>query len=117
MNKKASANSFGAKVYCKFEQTDNNHRSKITSFHNKYSAGNTKAIGCFRIHFLLVDNTWSTRYNMPQNDRYSNSSSQWTLLSLYLIVENYGMKLIYDEIESALAVMAFSNIAITHSVY
>ena len=27
-------------------------------------------------HSLLKDNTWSTRYNIPKNDRYSDSSTE-----------------------------------------
>ena len=65
---------------------------------------------------LLEDNTWSTRYNVPKNDRYSDSSTQWTKLSLNFTVENYGIKLIYDQIDTPHADMCFSNISITHSV-
>ena len=36
----------------------------------------------FRIQFLLEDNTWSTRYKIPKNDRYSDTSTEWTLLNL-----------------------------------
>ena len=32
----------------------------------------------FGIQLLLEDNTWSTRYNIPKNDRYSDSSTDWT---------------------------------------
>ena len=41
----------------------------------------------FRIQLLLEDNTWSTRYNIPKNDRYSNSSTEWTLLILNFTVK------------------------------
>ena len=66
---------------------------------------------------LLEDNTWSIRYNIPKNDRYSGTSSEWTLVSLNYTEENYGTKLIYDQIDTAHANMCFSNITITHSVY
>ena len=74
-------------------------------------------MGRFRLQSLLEDNTWSTRYNIPKIDRYSDSSAHWTKLSLNFTVQKYGNKLIYDEIDTAHADMCFSNITITHSVY
>ena len=71
----------------------------------------------FRIQLLLEDNTWSTRYNKPKNDQYSDNPTDWTLVSLNLAVENYGIKLIYVEIDTPHADMCFSNITIAHSVY
>ena len=38
-------------------------------------------MGRFRIQLLLEDNAWSTRYNIPKNDRYSDTSLDWTLFS------------------------------------
>ena len=74
-------------------------------------------MGRFRIQLLLEDNTWSTRYNVPKNDRYSDSSTRWTKLSLNFTIEIYGIKLIYDEIDTRHADNCFSNIMITRSVY
>ena len=74
-------------------------------------------MGRFGIQLLLEDNTWSTRYNMPKNDRYSDSSTDWTLASLNFTIENYGIKMIYDEIDSPHANMCFGNITISHSVF
>ena len=74
-------------------------------------------MGRFRTQLLLEDNTWSTRYNIPKNDRYSHNSTEWTLVNLNFTVENYGIKLIYGEIDTAHADTCFSNIKITHSVY
>ena len=70
-----------------------------------------------RIQLLLEDNTWSTRYNILKNDRYSDSSTQWTKLSSNFIEEKKGIRLIYDEIDTAHADMCFSNVTTTHSVY
>ena len=70
----------------------------------------------FRTQLLLEKNTWSTRYNIRKNDRYSDSSTQWTKLSLNFTEENYGIKLIFDEIDNAHSDMCSSNISITHSV-
>ena len=50
-----------------------------------------KINGCFRIQLLLGDwGTWSTRYNIPKTVQYSDSSFQWTLVSLDFAVEIYG---------------------------
>ena len=74
-------------------------------------------MGRFRIQLLLQENIWSTRYTIPKNTQYSNTSTDWTLLNLDFTEENYGIKLIYDQIDTAHADMCFSNITITHSVY
>ena len=74
-------------------------------------------MGRFRIQILLEDNTWSSRYNIPKSDRYSGSSTDWTLVNLNFTVENFGGRLIFDQIDTAHADMCFSNITITHSVY
>ena len=74
-------------------------------------------MGRSRIHILLEDNTWSTRYNIPKNDRFSNNSTEWTLVCSNFTVENYGIKFIYDQIDTPHAVMCFSDITKTHSVY
>ena len=66
---------------------------------------------------MLDDNTWSTQYNMPKNDRYSDSSTDWTLLNLGFTVEIYGKKLISDQIDTTLADMCFKKITLKHSVY
>ena len=73
-------------------------------------------MGRFRIHLSLEDNTWSTQNIIPKNSQYSTTSTEWTLLNLDFTVENYGIKLIYDQIDTAHADMCFSNITITHSV-
>ena len=76
-----------------------------------------KTMGRFKIHLILVAKTWSTRFNIPKNDRYSDSSTQWTKLSVNFTEENYGIKLIYDQIDTPHADICFSNITKTHSVY
>ena len=70
----------------------------------------------FRIQLLLIDNTWSSRYNIPKNDRCSDNSTDWTLVSLNFTGEIYGIKLVYDEIDTAHAHMCFSNVTITLTV-
>ena len=74
-------------------------------------------MGRFRIQFLLEDNTWSTQYTIAKNTQYSFTSTEWTLLKKDFTVEKYGIKIIYDRIDTTHADMCFSNITITHSVY
>ena len=74
-------------------------------------------MGRFRIQLLLSDNTWSSRYNLSKNDLSSDTSTDWTLVNSNFTVEYYGIKLLYDEIDSAHADMCFNNITVTHSVY
>ena len=113
------SNNHGNNVFVSFERTDIIQISYITFYYNRYSIltnDSLKSMGRFRFQFLLENNTWRTRYNIPENDRYSDSSTQWTKLSLNFTEENYGIKLIFDEIDSAHSDMCFSSFSITHSV-
>ena len=115
-----SSNNHGNIVYVRFERTDIIQITNITFYFNRFSIltnGSLKSTGRFRIQLLLEDKTWSTRYNIAKNDRYSDSSTDWTLVSLNFTEEMYGIKLIYDQIDTAHADICFSNITITHSVY
>ena len=115
-----SGDNHGDNTFVSFERTDIIQITNITFYYNRFSIltnNNLKAMGRFRIQLLLEDNTWSTRYNIPKNDRYSDNSTDWTLVSLNFTIANYGIRIIYDEIESPHADMCFSNITITHSVF
>ena len=74
-------------------------------------------MGRFEFQLLLEDNTWSTRYNIRENDGYSNSSTDWTKLSLKFTVEKYGIKIFYDQIDTPHTDMGFSDITNTHSKF
>ena len=115
-----SSNNHGNNVFVSFERTDIIQISNITFYYNRFSIlinDSLKSIGRYRIQILLEDNTWSTRYNIPKNDRYSDSSTQWTHVSLNFTQEKYGIKLIYDQIDTPHADMCSSDITITYSVY
>ena len=114
-----TSNNHGNNVYVSFERTDNIQITNITFYYNRYSISdiNLRAMGILRIELLIEKNTWATQYTINKNDRYSNNSTDWTLLNLNFAVENYGIKLTYDQIDTAHADMCFSNITITHSVY
>ena len=116
-----SSNNHGhERVFVSWERTDIIQISNITFYYNRFSilfTDSKKSMGRFRIELLLEDNTWSTRYNIPKNDRYNDSTTQWTLVKLNFTIENYGIRLVYDQIDTPHADMCFSNITITHSVY
>ena len=115
-----SSGGHGINGFVTFERTDIIQITNITFYYNRFSIltnNSLKSMGRFRIQFLLEDKTWSTRYNITKIDRYSDTSTEWTLVSLNFTVENYGIKLIYDQIDTPHADMCFSNITITHSVY
>ena len=114
-----SSNNHGNNVFVSWERTDIIQISNITFYYNRFSilTNDFKKSMCrLRIQLLLENNTLSTRYNIPKNDRYSDSSTQWTKLGLNFTEENYGNKLIFDEIDSAHSDMCFSNISLTHSI-
>ena len=74
-------------------------------------------MGGFRIQIIVAKNTWRTRFNIPKNDRYNDTSTERTLVKLNFTVENYGIKLIYDQIDTTHADMCFGNFTITPSVH
>ena len=120
MYRETSSSNQGNNVFCSFERTDVIQITNITFYYNRFSIltnNNLKAMGRFRIQLLLEDNTWSTQYTLPKNDQYRDTSTDWTLVNLNFTVENYGIGLIYEQIDTAHADMCFSNITITHSVY
>ena len=115
----SGVNNSSENVLCSIRRIDIIQVTNNTFYYNSYSISdsNYRSMGRFRIQLLLGDNTWSTRYIIPKNDQYSDTSTDWTLVSLNFTVENYGIKLIYYEIDTAHADMWFSNFTITHSLY
>ena len=115
-----SSNNNGDNVYVSWEITDIIQITNKTFYYNRFSILTDdfkKSMGRFRIQLLLEDNTWSTRFNIPKNGRFNNTSTVWTLVNLNFTIENCGIKLIYDQIDTAHADMCFSNNTITHSIY
>ena len=115
-----SSSNHGNNVIVSFERTDIIQITNITFCYNRFSIltnDSLKSMGRYRIQILLEDDTWSTQYTIPKNSQYSDNSTDWTLLNLDFTEENYGIKLIYDQIDTPHADMCFSNITITHSVY
>ena len=115
-----SNNSGSDDIFVSWERVDIIQVTNVTFYYNRYSIftdDSKKSMGRFRIQLLLEDNTWSWQYIIAKNTQYSDNSTDWTLLNLDFTVENYGIKLIYDQIDTLHADMCFSNITITHSVY
>ena len=93
MYNETSSGNFSVIVFCSFERTDIIHFTNITFHYNRFSfltIDSIKSRGRFRIQFLLEDGTWSTRYKILKNDRYSDSSTDWTLVSLNFTIEIDG---------------------------
>ena len=114
-----SSNNYGNNVFVNFERTDIIQITNISFYYNRYSSSNQnlRAMGRLRIQLLLDDDTWVTQNTINKNDRYTDISTDWSLLNIDFTTQNYGIKLVYDQIESAHADMCFSNKTITHSVY
>ena len=77
----SSKNHGQERVVVSWERTDIIQISNISFYYNRFSIlinDSKKSMGRFRIQLLLEDNTWSTRYSIPKNDRYSSSSTQWS---------------------------------------
>ena len=106
-------------IFCSWERTDKLQITNITYCYNKFSITDPdlKNIGRFRIQLLLDNNTWTTQYTIEKNSQFDETDSDWTLLNLDFTIENYGIKIIYDQIDTTRADMSFSIITITHSVY
>ena len=84
-------NIHGSEVFVSFERTDFKQIIKMTFYVNRFSIlsnDSLKAMGRFRIQLLLSENTWSTRYFIPKEDRHRNSATDWTIVSLIFNVKN-----------------------------
>ena len=112
-------NEFGSNVFISFERTDIIHISNITFYYNRYSTLDpvNRSMGKFEI-LVLRDDVWITEFTIEKNTNFSDQPTDWILLSLNNISQpNYGIKLLYSDINSAHADMCFSDINITYSIY
>ena len=85
--KETSSSNYGQHVFCSVELRDVFGKNNMSFYFNRFSGGSCKTIGRFRIHLLSSDITWSTPCNIPKNDRYRKSSTDWTLVSLIFTVQ------------------------------
>ena len=114
-----SSNNNGDYTYVKLIRTDIIQISNISFYYNRFSSSdvNLRSMGRFQIDLLLDNNTWINKYTIEKNTQYSDTSTEWKLLSLDFTEENYGIRMVYDRISTAHADMSFSDITIIHSVY
>ena len=115
-----SSNNHGNNIFVSFERTDIIQTSNIIFYYNRFSILTKdllKSLGSFRVQLLLQDNTCSTQYTIAKNTQYSDNPTDSTFLNLVFTIENYGIKLILDHIDTAHSDMCFCNITIIHSVY
>ena len=109
----------GSNVFTSWERTDIIQITNITFYFNRYSIltnDDLKNMGRLRIQLLLENGIWTTENTIDKNTQ-NTAATEWKLLNLDISVENYGIKLVFDRIESAHSDTGFSNIMITHSVY
>ena len=114
-----SGNNFGPNVFCSWERVDIIHISNITFYYSRFSIEDIifKAMGRFTIQILTKYNVWLTKFIIAKNDQFSDASTDWIMLNLNINDENFGVKFIYDQIDSAHGDMCFSNITISRSPY
>ena len=113
-----SSNNFGSNVYCSWERIDIIQVSNITFYYNRFSIqGDFRAMGRFQIQILTKDNVWLTKFIIVKNEQFSSVSTDWIIFNLNITDENYGVKFVYDQFDSAHADMSFSDIIISHSPY
>ena len=109
----------GSGVFASFERSDIIQISNITFYYNRFSISdnNFSSMSRFRIQLLLNDDIWETQCTIAKNEGYIASSTEWNLLNLDFTKKNFGIKLIYDKIDTSHADMCFSDITITHHIY
>ena len=116
----SSSNHGHNRVFVSWERIDFLQITNITFYYNRFSILTNdflKAMGRFRIRLILEDNTSNTQYTIAKITQYNTTSTEWTLLNLDFTIENYGIKLIYDQKDKPHADLCFSKITIPHSVY
>ena len=107
-------------IFVSWERTDIIQITNITFYYIRFSIlthPHLKNMRRLRIQMPLSDDTWSTVYTVGKKTQFNDNPTGWTLLGLDFTQDIYGIKSIYEQIETAHADMCFSNITITHSVY
>ena len=75
MSIETSSNIHGKNVFVSFERTNIIQTSKITFYYISFlilTNDSITSMGRFGIQLSLEDNTWSKRYDIPKNVRYSD---------------------------------------------
>ena len=115
----SSGNNHGNHTYVRLIRTDIIQITNISFYYNRYSISNDdlKAMPRFRIDILLENDTWVNKYTIEKNTQFSTESTEWTDLNLDITQQNYGLRMIFDRIDSAHADMCISNISITDTLF
>ena len=114
-----SGNNNGDNTHVILTRTDIIQIINISFYYNRFSISdeNFRSMPRFRIQILLQNGDWENKYTIEKISQYSNTSTEWTHISLDITQENYGIRLIFDRIDTAHADMCLSNISITHTLY
>ena len=109
----------GEGTYAILTRTDIIQITNISIYYNRFSISdaNLRAMPRFRVQILLENGTWDNKYTIEKNSQFSNTSTEWTLLNLDFTQDNYGIRLLFDRIDTAHADMCLSNISITHTLF
>ena len=115
----SSSINHGDNTYLILSRRDIIQITNISFYYNRFSISdeNLRAMPRFRIQILLENGNWDNKYTIEKNSQFSNTSTEWTYLSLDFTQENYGIRLIFDRIDTAHADMCLSNISITHTLF
>ena len=70
------------------------------------SIESSRRMGRFRIQ-LLRNGVWEEFYTIEKNTNFSELSTDWTLLNLDITKDNYGIKLIYDQMNLLMQICVF----------
>ena len=106
-------------VFVSFERTDILHINNITFYYNRFSISNPAKRNMSKFEVQLLRNSvWETEYTIDKNTNFSTLSTNWTLLNMNTISQpNYGVKLVYSDINSPHADKCFSDINISHTIF
>ena len=93
--------------------------TNILFYYNRFSISdeNLRAMPRFRVQILLENGNWDNKNTIEKNTQFSNTSTEWTLLNLDFTQDNYGIRLLFDRIDTAHADMCLCNISITHTLF
>ena len=114
MYNETNVNNYNQNVFVDFVRRDIIQIIIFIVYYIRLSTGNRKSMGRFRVQKLLPDGQWHSKNIIKKNTNHSNTSEEWTLSNLVFTEASYGMKLINNEIDKALADMCFSYIMITN---
>ena len=120
MYMETSPDNHGNNVFVSFERTDLIQTTNIFFYCNRFAILTKdllKSMARYTIKLLVEDFTRSMRCNKPKHDQYSDTSTEWTLVSLLFTEENFGIKITYDQIDTPYADLRIGNITISHSVF